>query len=235
MNLDIIIPLFNEEKRLKNLFFEIHNFEKKVSKYNLNFIFINDGSKDNTLKILNNHKKKNFKFISYKKNLGKGFAIKKGILASKNDWILTCDADLSVKLEQILTWKRNFFLNEKCAYFGSRNLKTSKVKAIFLRRSIGYLMRLILKIFLNIQIKDTQCGYKLYHKRYIKKIIPKLSINGFAHDLEIYILLKRNNIEVKELPVSWKHKDGSKVNLFTDSFKFFISIFNLKIRYSLKT
>ena len=149
------------------MFFEIHNFEK-VSKYNLNFIFINDGSKDNTLKILNNHKKKNFKFISYKKNLGKGFAIKKGILASKNDWILTCDADLSVKLEQILTWKRNFFLNEKCAYFGSRNLKTSKVKAIFLRRSIGYLMRLILKIFFIFKLKTLNVDIN-----YITKILKR--------------------------------------------------------------
>ena len=74
---------------------------------------------------------------------------------------------------------------------------------------------------------------------YITKDILKRSFQNYQlmvlHDLEIYILLKRNNIEVKELPVSWKTKDGSKVNLFTDSFKFFISIFNLKIRYSLKT
>ncbi len=235
MNLSIIFPVYNESKRLKKLFNSIIRFNKNHIK-NVNYIFVNDGSSDDSLKIIKNFKKinKNIKvfIFSYKKNLGKGFAIKTGIIKQSAEWILTADVDLSVQLEQLLNWKKKILFSKNKLYVGSRNLPQSKVRVVFLRKFIGKIMTLLIYTILKIKIKDTQCGFKLYHKSYVKKIFKNVSINGFAHDLEIILLCKKFKIDILELPIRWKHQEGSKVNVFIDSIKFFISIIYLKLFFN---
>jgi dolichyl-phosphate beta-glucosyltransferase len=110
-NVSIILPLYNEEIRLDYCFEIIEKFLKKNRKFYFEIIFVNDGSTDQSknkiLQFIKQNKKKNFntkiKLISYTKNVGKGYAIKKGIFISKSKWILTCDLDMSVLPEQYLT------------------------------------------------------------------------------------------------------------------------------------
>ena len=92
-------------------------------------------------------------------------------------------------------------------------------------------MSLLTNIILNIKIKDTQCGYKLYKKSIAKPIFLKLKDYGFNHDLEIILLLKTKNIEIKELPVKWEHRDNSRLNIFWDPIKMLFGIFLIKFRY----
>ena len=92
-------------------------------------------------------------------------------------------------------------------------------------------MRLLISTILNIKIKDTQCGYKLYKKRIGKLIFSKLKTFGFNHDLEIILLLKAKNIKIKELPVKWIHKNNSSLNIFWDPIKMFLGIFKIRLRY----
>ena len=104
----IVIPLYNEELRLDHCFSVIKKFIRKKEKLFLEIIFVDDGSNDmSKKKILNfiNRNKKNFlntkiKLISYKKNMGKGYAIKRGILTSGYEWIVTCDLDMSTLPDQ---------------------------------------------------------------------------------------------------------------------------------------
>lgn len=228
-SISIIIPLYNESKRTNNLFNKIIKFisQKKI---NYEIIFVNDGSTDNTLEILRYYikkiKKNNLKIINYKKNKGKGYAIKKGVLASKEKWILTLDADLSVSLNQFLYWNKKYKLKTNKVYFGSRNLKKSKVSTKYFRKLFGTVLQLILKNILHINLSDTQCGFKLYNKKYAFKIFKKLNIYDFSHDIELIYLLKKYHIDIVELPISWVYKSGSKVNLLCDSYKFIFNIFN---------
>ena len=239
--LSVILPLYNEEKRLNNLFPEISGF-KFLNKNKIEFIFVNDGSNDNSYFLINNFISENknkldLKLISYKTNKGKGFALKKGVAKAKHDWIITVDIDLSVKLDQIVTWKKKKLLSKKLkVYFGSRLLNKSKVEAKKNRKFAGLIFNIILRKILNsnlLNIKDTQCGYKLYKKNIAKKIFKKLTENGYIHDVEILILLQKSKISVKELPVEWEHKHGSKINLFTDSFVMLKNLFSLKKKYNL--
>ena len=92
-------------------------------------------------------------------------------------------------------------------------------------------MRFFVSTVLNIKIKDTQCGYKLYKKKVAKLIFSKLKDYGFNHDLEIVLLLKQKNIKIKELPVKWIHKSDSRLNVFWDPVKMFFGIFTIKFRY----
>ncbi len=235
----IIIPLYNEETRLDYCFDIIKKFLKKNQKFFFEIIFINDGSDDQSQstirKFINKNKKEFFnakiKLISYKKNLGKGYAIKRGIFASQSKWILTCDVDMSVLPEQYIIWKRKKLIKDKnCAYIASRSHKNSKIKSKFVRRKLGGILKLILFNFFNLKISDTQCGFKVFHSCYIKKIFNKIKCYDYAFDVETMLLLNNNNIKIIELPVTWVHRSGSKVHLIKDSAKFFLDLLILKKR-----
>ena len=236
----VIIPLYNEEIRLDYCFDILKKFLKKKDKLLFEIIFVNDGSTDQSknkiLKFINKNKKKSFntnmKLISYKKNMGKGYAIKKGVLVSKSNWILICDLDMSVLPDQYLIWtKKKLIKNINCAYIGSRRLKNSKIHSKFIRRRMGDVLNSILFIFFNLKISDTQCGFKVFHSSYIKKIFNKIKCYGYSFDVEIMLLLIKNNIRIVELPISWIHRPGSKVSLIKDSIKFFLDLFFLKKRF----
>ena len=97
---------------------------------------------------------------------------------------------------------------------------------------MGGILKLILFNFFNLKISDTQCGFKVFHSSYIKKIFYKIKCYGYAFDVETVLLLNNNNIKIVELPILWIHRPGSKVNLIKDSVRFFLDLLNLKRRLS---
>jgi dolichyl-phosphate beta-glucosyltransferase len=233
-DISYVIPVYNEEKRLKFLLREILVFRKKNKNIDSEFILINDGSIDKSYQILNDTTKyyKFIKLINLQKNFGKGYALRKGVLRAKKNYIVTIDADLSVKFNQILLWFNKYKINTKnTVYFASRNHKSSNVKFKFYRKFIGIILSFFVYVFVDKKIKDTQCGFKLYSNKIGKKIFKELNINGFSHDIEVIFLLKKLNKKIHELPVKWTHRNNSKVNLITEPFKFIMNILLLKIKY----
>ena len=237
-SLSIIFPVFNEELRLKSSFNHIISFLKKKKKFKVEIIFVDDGSQDNSYNLINKfiksfkpNKKIEIKVVKLKINLGKGGALKLGVKYAKHNWILTTDIDMSVSLFQFIDWANKKLINEKYfVYFGSRRHEKSIVKKKVYRNMLGNIMRLLVFTILNIKIKDTQCGFKLYKKQVAKLIFSKLSRFGFDHDLEIVLLLKSKHIRIKELPVKWVHKNNSSLNILWEPIKMFLGIFLLKFR-----
>ena len=132
-SVSIIYPVFNEEKRLRKTFLDIIKFEKSNRFLKKEYIFVNDGSSDQTLSIIKNKFKNNknvkVKLVSYNKNMGKGYALKRGVQIANNDWVLTTDADCSVSNFQLIKWiKKKYLDKNNLIYFGSRNLPLSIVK-----------------------------------------------------------------------------------------------------------
>lgn len=235
-NLSIIIPLYNESHRTKFTFEIIKEFIKK-NKIKLEIIFVNDGSTDDSLikirKFLSTIKKKKIKYhlITYKKNMGKGYALICGIKKSVNKWILTCDFDMAVLPSTVFEWtSKGYIQNNNFAYFGSRLLKKSKVETIWIRMIYGFFFTLLIKILFGIKIKDTQCGFKLYNASYIKKIVSKLKSFRYVHDVEIINKLMQKKITIIELPLKWTHIEGSKVNLLKDPIQMIVDLIKIKIR-----
>jgi len=238
-DLSIIIPVYNEQHILQQTLMKLNSFVKK-NKNKIEVIFVNDGSTDLSAKIIKRYiyenklnKKKSlfFKLITYSKNIGKGYAVKKGVLNSKYSWILICDSDFSTNPSEFHKWyNKNLILKNEInfAYFGSRNHKLSKIKASFLRVCLGMIFRLITYIFFKITLKDTQCGFKVFHKKYAKKLFRKIKSHRYTFDIELILLLNKSKINIKELPIKWIHKPGSKLNLFTDIPNMFWDILKIK-------
>ena len=122
-SLSIIFPIFNESQRLHLTIQDIKKFNEKKRIKKLEYIFVDDGSKDNSLQILAAFIKKNkksninYKVLKIKNNTGKGNALKNGVKFCKNDWILTLDSDISVSISQINHWKKKKFLGKKNTIF----------------------------------------------------------------------------------------------------------------------
>ena len=232
-NISLIIPLYNEENRLKKNLKFIQNFLKKK---NIEVIFVNDGSDDNSEKIIKkfiykNKDKKFIKYISYKKNVGKGYAIKKGVLSSKKKWILICDLDMSVKPDQVNIWKKKKLIsNDKFAYFASRKHYSSEIKTSIIRRLLGFFFNITIYLLFDIEIKDTQCGFKLFNKKYAKSVFKKISSYRFSFDVDLVLILNKKKIKIKELPTNWVHKTGSKLNIFYDMPLMFFDILKIKFK-----
>ena len=137
---------------------------------------------------------------------------------------------MSVSLFQFTNWINQKLINEEFfVYFGSRKHEKSIAKKKIIRNILGSIMRFLILTILNIKIKDTQCGYKLYKKRIGKLIFSKLKTFGFNHDLEIILFLKAKNIKIKELPVKWIHKNNSSLNIFWDPINMFLGIFKIRL------
>jgi dolichyl-phosphate beta-glucosyltransferase len=236
-SLSIVIALWNESQALERLFYKINKFKKKFS-FKLEIIFINDGSTDSTKDLIYKFKN-NFegkcKIISYLTNMGKGHALRKGVLLSSGDWVLTSDADLSVCLDDFLKWSKKELMPTKI-YFGSRLLKTSKLQAKTSRKIIGNIFRLLVKIlFLQnkslSRIQDTQCGFKLYHKNYAKKIFLASVEKRFLQDIEIVLLADMYKIDIIEMPVTWIYGNKSSINFIFDPIIMLVGLFRLKFRF----
>ena len=124
--------------------------------------------------------------------------------------------------------------NKNVAYFGSRKHKNSTVKAIKKRRYLGSVFMWILEILFQIKIKDTQCGFKVFHKNYSSRVFKKLLSYRFVFDVELTLILKKKNIPVKELPLKWTHRKDEKLNLMRDIPIMFFDILMIKLREVIK-
>ena len=237
-SLSIVIPFFNEAKRVNVSLKKIKKFVDRSKFKRIEVNFINDGSIDESPQIIKKFiKKENRKNIKYKifelgANEGKGAALKKGVLKSNCAWILTSDIDLSVDLNQVIIWERKkLIISKHKIFFGSRELKNSVVKSKFYRKFLGYFFRLFTLLFFGIDLKDSQCGFKLYEKSVAKYIFKNLKTKGFEHDIEIVTLAKNKNFKIIELPVHWRHVSGSKLNVFFDPIKMLFGIIKIRLKY----
>ena len=233
-SLSILFPIYNEERRIKISLKKIESFLNKKLFKKIEIILINDGSTDLTINLINSFllksiNKKKIKLVSIKKNQGKGYALKEGIKYANNDWILTADIDLSVKLEQLNEWERKFIKKNIHVYFASRSHRLSIVNKNILRNILGGFFKVLSFLLFDLKIDDTQCGFKLYKKNIAKKIFRNLYEKGYVHDVEISYKCLKKQIKIIELPVKWVHKSDGKINIFLDPFKMLISLIKLKI------
>lgn len=233
MHLSIIIPAYNEEKRISQTLLAIDRYLSKQN-YDYEILVVNDGSKDKTAEIVRNFQKivKNLRLIDNKENKGKGGVVKQGMLEAKGDFRLFSDADNSVSIDQIENfWP--FLLQGYDVVIGSIEVKGAKIeeKAQWYRRILGKLSKYLIRSVAGLwAIHDTQRGFKVFTDRAAKKIFPKQTIIRWGFDIEILAIAKKSGYKIKEAPVVWINPGESKVTLKA-YFNTFLEL--LKIRWNL--
>ncbi len=235
MKLSIIIPAYNEEKRLPKTLEEIDKYLSGQN-YDYEILVVNDGSKDKTVEIVENLKSKiaNLRLIDNKENRGKGYVVRQGMLEAKGEYRLFADADNSTPIEQIEKFWA-YFEQGYNIVIGSRDIKGAVLDPPqgFFRRFVGEGFKLLRKIIVGLwEIEDTQCGFKFFTKKAAEDIFPKCQIDRFAFDPEILLVGKKLGYKIKEIPIYWKNDPQSKVKL-KSMIKMAVDL--LKIKWNLLT
>jgi dolichyl-phosphate beta-glucosyltransferase len=224
--LSIIIPAYNEEKRIVKTLGGIRDFLKDKD---YEIIVVNDGSKDGTVKVVEELHNGRIQIINNPGNKGKGYSVKNGMLHAKGDLLLFSDADLSTPIEELE--KLLPFVKEGYGVIiGSRAMKESDIKIHqpFYRELMGKFFNKIVRVLAVGGIKDTQCGFKLFTREAADKIFKLQKLDGFSFDVELLYLAKKLGFKIKEVPIVWINDEETKVSSIKDSAKMFFDLFKIR-------
>lgn len=229
MELSVIIPAYNEEKRIGRTLEAILGYLDK-QKYTYEIIVVNDGSTDKTKEVVQQFKHKKIKILDNSGNKGKGYSVQQGFLSAEKEWVLFTDADLSTPIEELKTCFR--YASGADVIIGSRNLPMSQivVKQPFFRSMLGRIFPFFVRLLLLPNIKDSQCGFKLFRKEAAQKVAEKQKITGFCFDVELLFLAKKLGYKIQEIPITWSNDERSKIRIVSDSVTMFLDL--LKIRWN---
>ena len=232
MTLSVIIPLYNEEKRF---FKTAKSLEKFISTQKLfekcELIFVDDGSTDNTVKVINDFSRKiPSTLINYKNNRGKGYAIKQGMMHATGDYALFLDADMSTEpfeIEKFMVEIRK----DSPVIIGSRRSKGSEIliPQPLYRSFMGTVYTIVANIIIGIYIPDFTCGFKCFSRQAKEVIFKKSRVDRWSFDAEILFLAKLNGFNIITLPISWKNDDTTTVKLSRDIVTSFMDLLKVRI------
>ena len=231
IKLSIIIPCFNEENRFGKGFDHYYSYLSK-QKYPWELILVNDGSTDETLRLMQKASRKspNVEVLSYKQNHGKGYAIAQGVKKAKGKYLLFSDIDHSVPIETIESFNK-YFKEGYQVVIGSRRVKGAKIEIHqpFGREFLGKGFSFLVKFLIDSKIKDATCGFKAFEGEVAEKIFSKISIFDWAFDAELLFLTKKFHYKIIQAPVVWKNVRGTKVNLQKDVLRSLIGLVKIRL------
>lgn len=234
MFIEFCLPVFNEEKILKENVLNLLNYLKERNfSFAWQIVILNNGSTDNTEKICAELAGDKVKIVNILEP-GKGRAIKSHGLKSKADVLAYMDIDLAVDLNNIPGLIQPLLENNYDLIIGSRLLPESKTERSALRSFSSKTYNFLSRIILGHKLSDLQCGFKAIKIKKIQRIIPYIKSNKWFFDTELIALADHFNFKIKEIPVVWQEnryaKRKSKINLINDSCKFFLNLIKLKLR-----
>jgi len=213
VKLSIIIPAYNEEKRIEKTLVEYCDFFKGKIDFEIHVVI--NGCVDNTLGVLKKiaKKYKQINFVDIGKVGSKGAAVNYGFKIAEGELIGFVDADLATKPDSFYDLVQN--IEGYDGVIASRWIEGAKID----------------NLFFNLRIKDTQCGAKLFRKKAIKIVCNELGITRWAFDVDLLYQMKKHGFKIKEIPTTWTEPGGGHLKSST-IIDMFLAILRLRLIYS---
>lgn len=227
----IVIPAYNESQRIGA------SLEKVLAHiaqrgWDAEVLVVNDGSRDDTAAIVGRfaQSRRRVRLIENPGNRGKGYSVRNGMLHARGEILIFSDADLSSPIAEadklIAALRRGADVA-----IGSRWIRPEfqTERQPLYRQLFGRIFNLLLRIFLGLRYKDTQCGLKAFTRHAAQHIFPRQRIERWGFDPELLFLARKQRFQIAEIPVEWAHDERSKINPLVDGLKMFVEI--LRIRW----
>jgi len=226
--LSLIIPVYNEEKRLPHALEKVCAFlEKQV--YSAEVIVIENGSNDATLQLAK-------QFASERPNLrvihedgrGKGLAVRCGMMEARGEYRFICDVDLSMPVEEI-----EHFLPPALTKFDIAIASREAPGAIrynepYYRHLNGRVFNTLIRLLVLPGIQDTQCGFKCFRAAAAEDIFRFQTLTGWSFDVEILHIARQHSYRIVEIPIHWYYNPESKINVMRDSWRMFLDLLTIR-------
>ena len=236
MKVSIIIPAYNEEKRigstLPSLSVYLEDLRKK-EKIDYKILVVINATTDKTEEVVKKNQKKNkrIQFLNLKRG-GKGFAVKEGFksaLSANSDLIGFIDADLATPPEALSPLLHN--IGRYDGIIANRYDKKSKIipRFTFRRIIVAKVFNLLVRSLFFIPYKDTQCGAKFFKREAADYIVNNVKMSQWAFDVELLYALRKKGFKVKEEATIWRDVGGSKINLKKSTVQMFLAVLQLRI------
>ena len=231
MHLSVVIPAYNEEKRIEDTLSRMHDYLGSKD-FDHEIILVDDGSSDGTVARARGSDiaaEGKLKIVFNGRNRGKGYSVKNGIAASSGEYVLICDADMSTPIEE---FDRLSAVAESGydIVIGSRSVAGSdvRVRQPWYRERMGKVFNFFVRVLLMKGFSDTQCGFKLFRGGAAREIAHRLRIDGFCFDVEMLYLAGKKGYRVKEEGVVWDNSPQSKVKIMGSSLNMFFDLVRIK-------
>ena len=228
--LSIVIPAHNEESRLPPSLDQIDAFLRSQP-FEAEVIIVENGSGDRTHEVALDCARAypNLRVIQSPDNLrGKGLAVKQGMMAATGEWRFICDADLSMRIDEIV----KFLPPQTDGYdivIASREVPGAvRVDEPEYRHIMGRVATFIIKVAAISDYEDTQCGFKMFRGKVADDLFAVQRMNGIGFDVELLFIAKRRGYRVKEMPITWYYDPYSTMRLWDDSVKLLREIWEIR-------
>ena len=217
--LSIIIPAFNEEKRLPGSLEKIQAFVE-AQPYLIEVIIVDNGSTDGTAEVVRGWETTlPTLHLIQESRRGKGLAVRTGMLVAKGAYRFFADADLSMPIEEV-----NKFLPPQLEPFdvaiGSREVPGAKrYDEPGYRHLVGRLFNALVRFLALPGLQDTQCGFKCFRAEVAETIFPLQTLEGMSFDAEVLLIARKQGYKIREVPINWYFNPDSRVRLVKDSLR----------------
>lgn len=228
--LSLVIPVYNEEKRIEEGLKKALRYLPRVS-YTTEIVLVDDGSTDETLILANQllNGFKNFQIIKQGQNLGKGAAIRRGVLNANGKYIVFSDIDFSTPITELPKLLDALKISDVA--IGVRRHPNSNVTKHQprVREFLGHIFTLMTNKLATPGIYDVTCGFKGYKKEAAKLLFSKARIAAWAFDAEILFLARKYKLKITQIPVTWADTKGTKVHMLGDGVRAFGDLVKIRM------
>jgi dolichyl-phosphate beta-glucosyltransferase len=227
-SLSVVVPAYNEGSRLGRTLVKIFAYLNDEG-YEAEVIVVDDGSPDNTAQVA----EESFvhagnvgtTLLRNDVNRGKGYSVRRGLLASSKEIAIFSDADLSTPIEE--TPKLLTALSQGVDIaFGSRALDRSLIgiHQSWRREQGGKVFNTIVRLSTGLPFWDTQCGFKAFRMNVCRPVLEGATIDRFGFDVELLYVTYLAGLKLREVAVRWDHQEGSKIDFASDSLRMFSEV-----------
>ena len=219
VDLTVVVPAYNEVHRLARAVAEMIEHLRHVE-LAFEILVSDDGSHDGTDALVGSLSEADheIRLLKADENRGKGHAVRRGMREAAGRRVLFCDADGATPFDQFDVLALELDRGVDIAV-GSRAIGAAGVErdTRLYRRVLGRIFATLVSSRVAGEIQDTQCGFKLFTAEAAEVVAERLQVDGFAFDLEIFVIARCHDLSVSEVAVNWREMPGSKVRLFRDS------------------
>lgn len=216
MLISVIVPAYKQEKTIKTDIQRIHDVLSKT-RFDFEIIVVVDGFLDKTFKEAENIDRKDVKIVGYETNHGKGYAVRYGMARAKGDYVAFIDSGMEIDPNGISMLMEHMLWYDADAVVGSKRHPASKVYYPLLRRIYSWGYHWCSKILFQVPVSDTQVGLKVFKRKVLEDVLPRLVVKRYAFDIELLaVAYKLGYKRIYEAPVSisFKFDSGSQFTKF---------------------
>lgn len=230
VSLSVVIPAYNEESRLGTTLAEVQQY-LSTTPWSWEIRVVDDGSSDRTCAVVEEYAIR-YPCIALQRepHRGKGGAVRAGVLGAQSDYRFICDADLSMPIAEIARFLPPQLTGFDVAIGSREGHGARRIGEPVVRHLAGRAFNYLVQNLMVPGIEDTQCGFKMFTARAAEAIFPRVTVDGWAFDIEVLHIARARGLRIVEVPIEWHYRRESRLSLTRDGAAMFRELLGIRRR-----